>query len=87
MKDLNDPHVIKIANFAVTEYNKQKGTDLKFEKVVKGESEIIAIGTDYRLTIFAIHGSGSKPNSCNETVYEIPSDNFRKLIAFIPINA
>jgi len=86
IKHLNDPHVIEIARFAVIEYDKQKGTDLKLEKVVKGESKTIA-GTNYRLTISAIHGSESKPNSYNATVYEDSSVHFRRLIAFIPVNA
>ena len=71
----------------MTEHDKQKGTDLKLEKVIKGESETIAAGTNYRLTITAIHGSESKPNSYNATVYDKPSVDFRKLIVFIPVNA
>jgi len=86
IKDLNDPHVIEIANFAVTEYDKQKGTDLKFEKVVKGESQVVA-GTNYRLTISAIHGSESKPDSYEAIVYEKPSEHFKKLVSFTHVNA
>jgi len=83
----NDPHVIEIANFAVTEYDNKKGTDLKLEKVIKGESETIAAGTNYRLTISAIHGSESKPNFYNATVYDKPSVEYRILLIFIPVSA
>jgi hypothetical protein len=86
IKDLNDPHVIEIANFAVTEYDKQKRTDLKFQKVVKGESQVVE-GTNYRLTISATHGSDPKPNSYEAIVYEKPLGHFKKLISFIAVNA
>jgi cystatin-C len=36
IQDINDPHVTNIANFAVSEFNKQIGVTLKFEKVIAG---------------------------------------------------
>ncbi|PNX56220.1 cysteine proteinase inhibitor 5-like protein [Trifolium pratense] len=39
IQDINDQHVTDMANFAVSEFNKQTGATLKFEKVIKGESQ------------------------------------------------
>ncbi|MCI71889.1 cysteine proteinase inhibitor, partial [Trifolium medium] len=45
--NITDPYVIEIANFAVTEYNKQitsTTTMLKFEKVINAESKVLIHG-------------------------------------------
>jgi len=75
--NINDPHVIEIANFAVTEYDKKSGATLKFEKIIKGESQIVQ-GTNYRLTFSANIGSLSKVYEA--IVYENKST--RKLTSF-----
>ncbi|MCI44207.1 cysteine proteinase inhibitor 5-like, partial [Trifolium medium] len=68
IKDINDPEVIEIANYAVTEFNKQTGATLKFKKVIKGESQTVA-GTNYRLIIST---SNSIPNVYDAVVYDCP---------------
>ncbi|KAF8047364.1 hypothetical protein N665_3074s0003 [Sinapis alba] len=42
IKDVKDPHVIKIGQFAVFEYNKQSKFVLKFMNVVCGEFQIVS---------------------------------------------
>ncbi|KAK9128964.1 hypothetical protein Syun_017761 [Stephania yunnanensis] len=53
--DVHSPHSIELARFAVNEHNKEAHTHLKFERLVKGESQIVA-GVNYRLTINATNG-------------------------------
>ncbi|GAB4830757.1 hypothetical protein Ancab_004790 [Ancistrocladus abbreviatus] len=79
IKNLNDQHVIEIAQFAVTEHNKEDGTDLEFKKVVKGESQVVA-GTNYRLVIAAMNGADL--GDYEAVVYERPWENYRKLTSF-----
>jgi len=72
----NDPHLIKVANFAVTEYNMQNSkAKLVFEKVTNGVSDVKKkIGTKYSLTLSANNGSSS--NNYAAIVLEKPSNNF-----------
>ncbi|MCH98095.1 cysteine proteinase inhibitor [Trifolium medium] len=73
--NINDPHVIKIANFVVTEYNKKTtNAKLKFEKVINGLSSTINDDTKYRLTLAANDGSSS--NNYAAVVLKKPSKNY-----------
>ncbi|CAL5199589.1 unnamed protein product [Lathyrus oleraceus] len=84
IEDINDPHVIEIANFAVTQYDKQSGAKLKFNKVIKGESQVVA-GTNYHLTLSA--GEGSVSKIYEAVVYEKLWLHFRNLTSFEPVHA
>ncbi|KAK9125053.1 hypothetical protein Scep_013899 [Stephania cephalantha] len=53
--DVHSPHSIELARFAVNEHNKQAHTHLKFERLVSGESQMVA-GVNYKLIIKAING-------------------------------
>ncbi|CAN7043947.1 unnamed protein product [Brassica rapa subsp. trilocularis] len=55
ISDVKDPHVVEIGVFAVSEYDKQSKSGLKFVTVVSGESQVTA-GTNYRL-IVTVDGS------------------------------
>ncbi|KEH17463.1 cysteine proteinase inhibitor 5 [Medicago truncatula] len=81
--DFNDPHVIEVATFAVTEYNNQHTeAKLVFEKVISGVSNVVDNGTRYSLTLSANNHSSS--NNYDTIVLEKSSKNF-SLIAFAPI--
>ncbi|KAL5066366.1 hypothetical protein RYX36_028103 [Vicia faba] len=82
--NINDPHVIEIAKFAVTQYDKQSGAKLKFKKIIKGESQVVA-GTNYRLTLSA--GEGSVSNIYEAVVWEKLWLHFRNLTSFKPAHA
>ncbi|KAJ1427142.1 Cystatin domain [Sesbania bispinosa] len=84
IKDINDPHVKEIADYAVTEYNKRSGAKLKLEKVIKGDTQVVA-GTNYRLTLAATDGSTS--NNYQALVWEKPWQHFRNLTSFNPVHA
>jgi cystatin-C len=82
--DNNDPYITGIANYTVTEYDKRSGAKLKFEKVIKGESQLVA-GTNYRLILSAAEGSTS--NNYEALVWERVWENFRNLTSFEPVHA
>ncbi|KAH7545330.1 cysteine proteinase inhibitor 1 [Ziziphus jujuba] len=83
LKNLNDPHVQGIAEFAVSEYNKQSKAELKLDKVVKGETQVVS-GTNYRL-VLAVK-NGAKSERYQAVVWEKPWENFKKLTSFDPVH-
>ncbi|KAL2245774.1 cysteine proteinase inhibitor 1-like [Sesamum indicum] len=76
-----NPKVVEIANFAVTEHNKEASTALAFESVVKGETQVVA-GTNYRLVIAAKDGSAADSKQYRALVWDKPWQKFRKLLSF-----
>ncbi|XP_057499459.1 cysteine proteinase inhibitor 1-like [Actinidia eriantha] len=58
IKDLSAPEVQDVAQFAVTEHNKEASTNLELASVVKGEKQVVS-GINYRLTILAEDGGNS----------------------------
>jgi cystatin-C len=84
IKDINDPYVIEIARFAVNEYNKREGAKLEFNKVIKGESQVVA-GVNYRLDLSANNSSIS--NNYEAVVLDVPFKHSRNLISFKPVHA
>lgn len=83
IKDLKAPHVKEIAEFAVSEYNKQSKGNLKFDSVLKGESQVVS-GTNYRLVISVKNGKASE--SYQAVVWEKTWEHFMKLTSFTPVN-
>ncbi|GAU34099.1 hypothetical protein TSUD_255950 [Trifolium subterraneum] len=81
IQDINDPFVTDIANFVVSEFNKQTGATLKFEKVIKGESQLVT-GENYHLIVST---SNSVHSIYDVVVYDRPWDHFRNLTSFIPV--
>ncbi|GLU20569.1 hypothetical protein SLE2022_367600 [Rubroshorea leprosula] len=81
IKDLNDTHVKEIAEFAVSEFNKQSNTTLKLNQIVKGEQQVVA-GMNYRLTLNVSDGAETK--SYEATVWERPWLKSRELTSFKP---
>nr|XP_043611618.1 cysteine proteinase inhibitor 6-like [Erigeron canadensis] len=83
--DVNDPLIIDIGKFAVDAHNKGGHTSLKFENVVKGETQVVS-GTQYSLTIKAL--DGRVENKYVALVWDKPWMKFRKLLLdFLYINA
>lgn len=79
IKDIKDPQVTEIAEFAVDGYNKQSNTSLILQKVVKGETQVVA-GINYRLVLKAKNGSVGKKYQA--VVWEKSWLNFRNLTSF-----
>ncbi|XP_004516921.1 cysteine proteinase inhibitor 1-like [Cicer arietinum] len=82
IKDLNDPHVTELANFAVTEHDKQTQSNLKFDKVIGGETKVVG-GIKYCLNITTTGGIDF--NKYTVTVLEKALLHFRNLTYFVPI--
>ncbi|KAG6641870.1 cysteine proteinase inhibitor 5 [Carya illinoinensis] len=84
IKNVKDPHVKEIGEFAVSEYNKASSASLKFQNVVKGETQVVS-GTNYRLVVVAKDGGVTK--NYQAIVWEKPWENFKKLTSFTPVEA
>ncbi|KAK7379926.1 hypothetical protein VNO78_34202 [Psophocarpus tetragonolobus] len=82
IKDVKDPHVVDIANYAVTEYDKRSGAKLKLLRVVKGETQVVS-GTNYRLILTAKHESAT--TNYEAIVWEKIWLHFRNLTSFKPL--
>ncbi|XWS15479.1 hypothetical protein CRYUN_Cryun34aG0004200 [Craigia yunnanensis] len=80
IKNITHPHVTEIAEFAVTEYNKQSKTTLKLLKVVKGETQVVA-GVNYRLLLNATDGAATNPYQA--VVWEKAWQHYMNLTSFI----
>ncbi|KAL8252359.1 hypothetical protein R6Q59_036052 [Mikania micrantha] len=79
ISDVTDPKVVDIAKFAVDEHNKADHASLKFAKVVKGESQVVA-GMNYNLTITAADGTAD--HDYVVFVWDKPWQKFRQLVSF-----
>ncbi|CAN4089983.1 unnamed protein product [Withania somnifera] len=77
--NITDPEVVEIGKFAVVEHNKKAKTKLEFQKVINGESQVVA-GINYRLVISA-KDDGSQHNYLAE-VWDKPWEKFRNLTSF-----
>ncbi|KAJ4836296.1 hypothetical protein Tsubulata_008030 [Turnera subulata] len=63
IKDLQDPHVREIAEYAVSEHGRLKNLKLNLDKVVKGETQVVS-GVKYRLVLAVDEeGAGTKQYS------------------------
>ncbi|KAJ4835801.1 hypothetical protein Tsubulata_029235, partial [Turnera subulata] len=83
IKDLKDPHVIEIAEFAVGEYGRQAHAQLKLDKVLKGETQVVS-GVNYRLVLAVKQEEGAGSKRYEAIVWEKPWANFKNLTSFKP---
>ncbi|XP_020995578.1 cysteine proteinase inhibitor 1-like [Arachis duranensis] len=84
LKDVNNyPHVTELAEFAVTEYNKQSEKNLKLVKLLKGDMQVVA-GFNYRFVLEAKDESGS--SNFEAVVWEKTWDHFKSLTSFTPLS-
>ncbi|KAK4259112.1 hypothetical protein QN277_005479 [Acacia crassicarpa] len=79
--NIQAPHVTEIANFALVEYDKRNGANLKLEKVIRGETQVVA-GTNYRLVLATKEGSSSATKNYEAVVWEKPWEHFKNLTSF-----
>lgn len=64
ISNVKDPHVVEVGKFAVSEYDMESKSELKFVAVVSGESKVVA-GTNYRLIVAVndgVAGPGASKN-------------------------
>ncbi|KAM0950356.1 putative Cystatin domain-containing protein [Dioscorea sansibarensis] len=79
IKNLKDPHILDIANFAVTEHNKEAKSNLIFQRVIKGKIQVVQ-GLDYYLILEA--KDGTKICKYEAVVWEMEWLHFRNLTSF-----
>ncbi|KAG4196194.1 hypothetical protein ERO13_A06G153900v2 [Gossypium hirsutum] len=79
IKNIKDPHVTEIAEFAIDEYNKQSKGNLKLEEVVKGKTQVVS-GINYTLVLQV--KDETVDNSYEAVVWEKAWLKFRKLTSF-----
>jgi cystatin-C len=84
IKDVNDPHVVDIANYAVRVHDDQTGLKLKLENVISGEYLMLIEGAKYCLNITATDTTAS--NKYNVVVFDIPVRDYRNLTSFVPLS-
>nr|WFP52518.1 cystatin [Aristotelia chilensis] len=80
IKNVKDPHVKEIGEFAVDAYNKGSKAALKFETVISGETQVVS-GTNYKLIVAAKDGEAVSKNY-EAVVWEKPWVNFKNLTSF-----
>ncbi|XP_010545484.1 PREDICTED: cysteine proteinase inhibitor 4-like [Tarenaya hassleriana] len=69
IKDVNDPKVVEIAKYAVSEHNKQSKSDLTYERVDEGQTQVVS-GIRYRLVVQAKNGAAGKSKFYLATVVD-----------------
>ncbi|XP_030553024.1 cysteine proteinase inhibitor 1-like [Rhodamnia argentea] len=79
IKNLSDPYVREIAEFAVKTHNVEANTGLLLKKVVKGETQVVA-GTNYKLVVEVKDGADAK--RFEALVWDKPWEHFRRLSSF-----
>ena len=79
IKDVNSAEVQDVAQFAVSEHNKQANDKLQYQKVVRGHTQVVA-GTNYRLVIAA--KDGAVLGNYEAFVWDKPWEQFRNLTSF-----
>lgn len=86
MKDIKDPHLTKIAKFAVSEYNKRLShSSLKLIRVMKGEMKVVQ-GVMYKLDLTTTGTNGFVAGEYRAIVWETDSKRL-ELISFLPSKA
>ncbi|XP_004491916.1 cysteine proteinase inhibitor 6-like [Cicer arietinum] len=83
IKDVNNPKLAYLGNFAVTEHDKQTGKQLKFEKILKAEYYFPDNVHQFYL-IFSATNASTISNKYDALVIENESNHSRKLGAFEP---
>ncbi|CAM0949318.1 unnamed protein product [Alopecurus aequalis] len=84
--NITEPHIQELGKWAVMEHNKVGNDNLRFQKVVSGENQIVN-GVNYRLVIDALRLDASYGTYMSVLFEEDSSNpNTRKLISFNPAN-
>ncbi|RRT59205.1 hypothetical protein B296_00014443 [Ensete ventricosum] len=81
IKNISDPDVGEIAEFAVAEHNHEAATNLTLCKVVKGETQVVA-GINYKLVLEAKDGGVGVVSEYEAVVWEKAWEHLRKLTSF-----
>uniref|UniRef100_A0A7N0USA5 Cystatin domain-containing protein n=1 Tax=Kalanchoe fedtschenkoi TaxID=63787 RepID=A0A7N0USA5_KALFE len=81
IKNLQDPHVLTIARFAISQFDMETGSKLRFINVVTGYRQIIE-GMNYRLIIRAEDCRAHTATNYEAFVYEQDAKQYKHLMYF-----
>ncbi|KAL0667021.1 hypothetical protein Bca4012_029725 [Brassica carinata] len=84
IKDVKDPYVIKIGEFAVSEYARLNKIQLKFVTVVSGDIQIASNLKYYKLIVTANSGGNSGSKNYETVVWKLKS--ISELMDFEPLS-
>lgn len=79
IKNMSDPHISEVAQFAVSEHNKQTNSKLELSRVIKGQTQVVE-GQNYKLIIGA--KDGGKDGKYEAVVWEKVWEKFMELTSF-----
>ncbi|KAL3740876.1 hypothetical protein ACJRO7_022064 [Eucalyptus globulus] len=82
IKNLSDPYVRGIAEFAIKAHNDEANTGLVLVKVMKGETQVVS-GANYRLVVEVKDGADTK--SFEVVVWDKPWEHSRRLTSFTAV--
>ncbi|KAL0877748.1 hypothetical protein Bca101_027454 [Brassica carinata] len=85
IKDIKDPCLVVIAEFAISEYNKHKNLRLKLQRIVSGDEQFVG-GINYRLMLNVTDGCKEGSMIYEAEVFEQAWLDFMELNYFKPIN-
>ncbi|KAK6919161.1 Cystatin domain [Dillenia turbinata] len=87
IKNLEDPHIIEIAEFAVKEMSKNIQTRiLKLKSIDQGRYQVVA-GTTYQLHISTTNIPDVGSTKYEVVVFEKLGSHDKRLVSYKPINA
>lgn len=80
IRNISEPHVQGLGEYAVKVHNERKGTNLKFHRVISGYTQLVN-GINYKLYIEAVNGEFLRPITYEAIVWENRSlSNFTVLL-------
>ncbi|KAG2329788.1 hypothetical protein Bca52824_000968 [Brassica carinata] len=71
--DVKDPHIVKIGEFAVSEYARLNELRLKFVTVVSGDIQSVNNLKYYKLVVMAKNGGNSATKKYETIIWELKS--------------
>ncbi|KAL0722190.1 hypothetical protein Bca4012_036789 [Brassica carinata] len=83
IKDVKDPHIVKIGEFAVSEYARLNKLGLKFMTVVSGDIQIVSNIKYYKLILMANDCGNNATKKYETIVWELKS--ITELMDFKPL--
>jgi hypothetical protein len=81
IKNMNDTQAIEIAEFAITEHNKQASSNLELDSIVKGLERDAGDNKNYQLVLTVKGGKADEQYEADVNV----SGNLKALILFVPL--
>ncbi|KAF3556981.1 hypothetical protein F2Q69_00011441 [Brassica cretica] len=84
IKDVKDPYIIEIGEFAVSEYARLNKLQLKFVTVVSGDIQIASNLKYYKLIVTANDGGNSASKNYETVVWKLKS--ISELMDFEPLS-